>query len=342
MKRFTRVILTAASTMLIALQLIALPASAQEDTGGSGLQVSPATVPLELIPGQSQDVEFEVANPTANPVIITPKVFDFSSDNSSGRAVLNTDVNAEDNPRSIRRYISGLESIELASGGKFTYVLNVSIPDGAIPGAYFGAVAFQAIPADDAVDSEGVAVVFNANVAPLILVTVLGDAVTDGIVKDVSAGNLKDAAGQLNNDNIDRGSLFGSVPDTIVVEIENTGETFLEPLGVMTVKNMFGGEIAVNVNSSIIKGSVLPGSTRVFVSEMKQAIQSVEGTEEFKTIGGFGRFTVEGGIGLVNGGQTTDVRFTFWVIPAWLWIVLGAIVFTLVTFAYVTVRKFRG
>lgn len=327
MKRFARVILTAISSIFIALQLVGMPLRSQQDTG-SGLQVSPATNPIEMIPGQTKDIKISVKNPTGNEIIVSPVVYDFKSDGVTGSAILDTDPDSS-GVRSIKSYINGLEDVPLGIGESYEYNLSVTLPEQIIPGAYYGAVTFRAVPVGaDGLGSTS-AVSLNASVASLVLIDVLGDAETSGVIEEVYAAKLKDQDGLLDGNNIGSGYIFTRVPDAIAVKIKNSGDTFLEPLGVVTVKNMFGDSVEYNFNGAIVPGTLLPDSTRTFV-------------DAIDNLGGFGRFTVEGGIGLVDGGETTDIKITFWVIPVWMWLVLGVMSTSLIAGAYLAYRRIKG
>jgi hypothetical protein len=81
------------------------------------------------------------------------------------------------------------------------------------------------------------------------------------------------------------------------------------------------------MNNTNPRGVVLPESTRVF-------------TDPIENISKPGRYTIEANVSYGNGGEVYNVTSTFWYLPVWLLVVVGAIIVGLVLLSIFLYRKY--
>lgn len=289
---------------------------AQETNKGSGLSISPTRTELNITPGESEKIEISIRNITAGPIVAKPFVNDFEADNETGEPKLYKDSNQR-NSSSVHPFIKGLQDIPLAPGETKDLVYSVDIPNNAAPGAYYGALTYRAVPADQAAPESG-QVALTANVSSLVLIEVPGD-----ITEQIQILSIKALKGDK------AGSIFTTEPNKIGITISNKGNSFAKPFGTVTVTDMFGKEAyKYEVNNQTPRGNILPESTRVFKDEIKNIKRP-------------GRYSVVANISYGSGGVILIQKASFWYIPLWLLIGMILLLLTIVGGAYfIYTRKF--
>jgi len=107
------------------------------------------------------------------------------------------------------------------------------------------------------------------------------------------------------------GSYFTGGPLSVVMRLQNNGNTFLQPSGTVQVKNMFGSVVdSYELNSPDSAGTdrayVLPDQIRRFEDPLSDKLY-------------FGRYTIEATVSYIGGsGDLIQVNQSFWVVPYWL------------------------
>lgn len=283
--------------LLVILALIPFVSAQNEDqSGGSGLLVSPTRTEISAQPGEQKSFTVTIRNITTNSLTAQAFINDFESDNVSGTPQIITDE-SQRTPYTIANMLSGLKDLQLKPDEIKEVNLTIDVPANAAPGAYFGAVRYAAVP--EGTNTSDRQVSLTASVAHLVFVEVPGD-----ITEQIQLESLK---AQRNNE---QGSFFVSKPDSMALGVKNLGNGFSRPFGNVTVKNIFGGEVhRYDVNNTDPKGIVLPQSSRTFVDPLSGVNLP-------------GRYTATAAVAYGNGGEVVTFKSSFWYIPIWLIIVL--------------------
>lgn len=314
------------ASALLTTQLV----SAQQESTGSGLRISPTRSELSIVPGDNREVIQTVKNVTTNPVTVQPTLNDFESDGVTGEPRLIGDQD-QVSAYSLREFIALPEDFDLQPDEEKEVVISVNVPSEASPGAYFGSVLYRASPQGSSGDGQ---VALVASVGSLVLLEVPGEITEQIQINDISA-YLEDNAG----------SLFTKKPDAIGIEIENLGNSFSQPFGKVSVKDWRGNEIFLyELNDTTPRGNILPNSTRLFTQELfdveTRTVNDQEEITKTSPISWPGRYSITGNISHGTTGEIFTVNTTFWYIPAWLIIVLVVLVVSLIVGAVLMYRKY--
>jgi|SRR5579884_3015668 len=288
--------------------------------GASGLSISPLRTELTINPGKSDKISITLKNITGGPVLAKASILDFTSDNATGNPKIITNPNNND-PNSIRSFITNLPNVPLATNETTTISIPVLAPANAVPGAYYGLIEYQAIPQVNNTTSGNNKVALSAGVSSLVFITVPGNLIERMELKAIHI--YSDVEG--NNE----GLLFTSPPKTAGVELLNLGNGFEKPFGHVSLEDMSGKTIySYELNGSVTRGIVLPGSGRIFKNPLKN-IQSP------------GRYTLEASVSYGSGSAILIGKKTFWYLPVWLIVVIVLILLLLVGLALLARRRYR-
>jgi len=294
--------------------LAAVSITKAQETGGSGLSISPTRTELRIERGGNNKVEISVRNVTRGPIVAKPFISDFTSDDATGEPRL-TDKR---NSASIAPFVKGLQDIPLAPGENKNVTYTVNIPNDAVAGAYYGAITYRAVPANQA-NLESGEVALTANVASLVLVEVPGD-----ITEQIQVSSVK----VLKADKAS--SFFTGKPNKVAISIKNNGNSFSKPFGTVSVTDMSGKEVhSYELNNATPRGNILPKSSRTF-------------TDDLKGVKKPGRYTVTANISHGTGGEVLTQKVSFWYVPVWLIITLIVLVAAIAGGIYWLYRKQFG
>jgi hypothetical protein len=288
-------------------------------TGGSGLSISPTRTELRIERGKSDQVKVSIRNVTKGAIVAKPFVADFESDNETGEPKLLTDQKNH-NSASIFNFVKGLSDVPLAPGESKDLTYTVNIPNDATAGAYYGAITYRAVPANQATtENGGGEVALTANVASLVLVEVPGE-----ITEKIQITSIKALA------NGKGGSVFAHAPTKAAITIKNLGNSFAKPFGTVTVTNMSGKQIySYEINNVTPRSNILPKTGRTF-------------TDDIKNINKPGRYTITANVSFGSGGDVISQKSSFWYIPTWLMVILAVLVVGVVGGTYLLYRKQYG
>lgn len=304
---------------LLGLMLIAMAtplAGAQSTPTGSGLSISPTISEFTIKPGGSNSVTITLKNVTVGDVTAQGVVNDFESDNISGNPKIITDPNVQ-SPNSIKKFVSNLDNIPLKKGEQKNLIIALDVPKDTPPGAYFGILRFKAVPVGANAPAPG-QVALTASVGSIVLITV--------------PGNLREQV-QLTAVHVYRGAhdsnLFFTRPDKIGVEIKNFGNGFEKPFGNVEIQNTFGKSVgSFQFNNPKQLGNILPNSARIFNTKTSLIKQP-------------GRYKVTANVSYGSGSQVLSLTKTVWYIPAWLAIVIAAVILALLYLAFRAYRRYN-
>jgi hypothetical protein len=310
-----RLLILVTSSVILLSSLNFIPVAAQNANPGSGLSISPLHNLLTLDPGSSAQLQLNVKNITKNPVLAKAYVNDFKSDNKTGNPVIITDPN-EHLTTSIKKYVHTADA-QLAVGEKKQITIPVNIPKDATPGAYYGIIRFRVIPAGSAAPSDG-EVSLSASVGTIVLIQVKGD-----LKERAQLSSLK----VYNNDK--SGTIFFKKPNKVGVEINNLGNSFVQPFGKIVINNTSGKEIySYELNNTNPRATVLPITKRNFIDSIKNIDKP-------------GRYTVSASIALGDGSDVLVSQKTFWYMTGWMLFILLAILVFLAVATYFAYRHYR-
>lgn len=291
---------------------------AGDGQGGNGLSITPTRFEFVIERGKAETANIQIKNVTDKPILARAFLNDFEPEGNTGNPRLIID-SQEQSSSSIRDFVVGLQDVNVGPGETVPVDLPIQIPENAAPGAYYGAVRFQAAPPDsNNDDATNPQVALNASVAALVLVEVPGDITEKIEITSISA-YLEDK----------KGVLFTKKPNKSGIEVKNLGNGFSKPFGRVSINGPWGkGEVhSYELNNTSPRGNVLPKSSRLFTND----------------IGGIslpGRYTIQANISHGRGGEVLTATTSFWYIPIWLVGILGVFLIVLIGIAYYLFRKY--
>ncbi len=291
--------------VLVGLLIFGVAPAGAQQSGGSGLSISPTLFQYTLKPGQTTTLQITLKNVTLGAVTAQAFVNDFVSDGSSGNPKILTQPGVS-SPNSIKNFVFDLRDVPLDRGQQKTVKVSLNIPNGTPPGAYYGVIRYKAVPSGKNAPAPG-QVALTASVGTVVLVTV--------------PGNLQEQV-QLSAIHVYRGtrdsSVFFGKPDHVGIEIDNLGNGFERPFGTVQVQNMFGKNVdSYQFNNPKQLGNVLPKSTRIFTNPVSGVNQ-------------FGRYTITVNASYGDGSHILTLKKTFWYVPLWLAIAVIVILLALI------------
>jgi len=282
---------------------------------GSGFKISPVRQDVDLDRGETETYFIELENVTDVTQTATAVVNDFGpSENESGTPqLLVGNLAKEDWPYSIKSFVLPVDSVDIEAGGTVTLPVTISIPENAVPGAYYGVIRFISGAGEG---EEPGNVSLNASVGTIYLINVPGETVELLSLEQVAASNEE---GKL-------GSLFSSPPEFISIRLRNDGNTYVQPFGNVIVTDWTGNVVfEYDINNTLPPGNILPDSIRRFDD-------AIDG------IGAFGRYTIEVNVAYGDGGSIIHATAAFWVVP---WLTIGIIALGVAGLAYLSTRGIR-
>lgn len=259
------------------------------------IKMSPVRSDINISPGDSKQIQITATNLTNEAILVKPSLNDFISGDERGTPALILDDNQYAPTRSLKRFVGELDNVLIPGRESKTISVNISVPENARPGGYFGAVRLSAVNPDG-----GGQVNLSASVASLILLTVNGETteslrLTDFYVK--KNGEIRDV-------------FHNTEGAHISVRFENDGDVQLGPFGKVVV--MRSGVVVheVDFNNKDSRDMILPDSARVWDIPMEN-------------IDEIGDYTVQAFFTYGQKNQTTEVTKSFWVVP-YIWIIVAA------------------
>lgn len=281
------------TAVFIAVASFAVPASlisAQSTTGGQALEIGPPVITLSGNPGETVETAISLRDVSSTDLYVTAQVNDFEANGEDGtpKVILDEEVTT---PYSFKEWLRPIAPMILEPREIKSLKLYIDIPTSASPGGYYGIVRFTGVPPE----LEGSGVSLNASLGSLIFLKVNGEAKEELSLEEFSA-----SSGGITS------WILEGTPIVFAQRIKNTGNTFEQPVGLVTVKDMFGKTIAtIPVNEE--QRLILSDSTRKFEQTLDSSILGD------KIL--FGKYTAE--FAMTYGTSATELKDTmsFWVIP---------------------------
>lgn len=291
-------------------------AQTSANTTGQALEIAPPVVILKANPGQTVTTQISLRDVSKGSLIVSSQINDFraSGENGIPKIDLNT---SKPGSYSIINWINPPSDLTLNSKQIKNLPLTINVPANASPGGYYGVVRFTATPPE----LKGTGVSLSASLGSLIFITVNGTAKENLTVASFTASN-----------NGTTGWLFESTPIQFDARIQNNGNMFEQPVGVITITDMFNKKIA-NVNVNLPQDYVLPQSTRKFT----QILDSSQLGNRWL----FGKYKAELKLTYGAKNQTLTQTLTFWVIPWRLILVIIVVLIGVIIALYYTIKRYN-
>ena len=261
--------------------------------------VGPGKTELSLDPGQDSTQEIIVSNRSGATKIIDISVEDFQGTDNPNETI--QFLGTGKSPYSLKDYVKPeTNQITLNFGERLRLPVVISVPKTAAPGGLYGAVMVSASNIDESNNSgqSGAAsgkVKIITRVASLFFITVKGDTISDGSLKDFKTEK----------------GFYESGPINFNITSQNNGSIYLSPYGTIEVRNILGQKID---ERQVDPWFVMPASTRE---------REIKWNSNFL----FGRYTATL---LMNRGYKDVVdskSISFWVIP---WKIISIILIGLI------------
>ena len=158
--------------MAVAISPVAstvLAANGSTPGTGQALEIAP---PLENItgnPGQKITLKIQLRDVAKTDLIVSEEINDFVANGEDGTPKILIDKN-NDNPYSIKDWISPLPSFTIKPGDIQTLTVVINIPKDASPGGHYGVIRFTGTPPK----LKGTGVSLSASLGTLVLLRVNG------------------------------------------------------------------------------------------------------------------------------------------------------------------------
>ena len=275
----------------------------------SGLRISPTRSEVTVGQGEAGEAKFNIKNVTGGTIIVKSRLNDFDPQEDGSPKPLK---DGETNGASIKNFVTLPSDVTLEADKDTDVIIPVSIPSGQAPGAYYGVVLFQGLPANQ---SNAGQVSLTGSVGGIILVNVPGNIKESMQLVSIRAGRVTPGS----NNEVRLSNVFAQPFDRVQVKVKNTGNSFLKPYGKVSVSDWRGREItSYEMNDTDPRANVLPSSQRIF-------------TNKISGVKVPGRYTISAGLAYGDGGDVLTQKVNVWYLPIWTVIVavllLGAIVF---------------
>ena len=246
--------------------------------------VGPGKIELNLKPGEQRTIPIKISNRLGETKSFNLDVEDFTGSNDPKETVVL--LGDQRGPYSLRDFISFEEpNFTLNAGERATIPVTISVPADAEPGGLYGTLLVSVVtsPSAEGRSSGGSAIV--SRIGTLFFVTVPGDVNKVGEVVDFGTTGKK--------------RFFGKGPINFEILFKNDSSVHLNPYGVVSVKNMYGEEVASIVADPWF---ALPQSLR---------LRELTWNREFL----FGKYTAKAEINRGYDNIVDTKEFTFYVLP---------------------------
>ncbi|MEK7478252.1 MAG: hypothetical protein AAB645_02710 [Patescibacteria group bacterium] len=271
--------------------------------------VSPTRNEIRLNPGESTIKNIYITNKLGRDADFKIEIEDISGTKNLSQVIAYYGTGL--GPYSIKNYVIVNDSVvNVPAGGTKAIPIMISLPKNAKPGGFYGGVFFSVV---NNAQTSGGAKIIN-RLGSLLFLRVKGEVMEKGEVKifNIIGG---------------RHYLFTNNPIDFQVVFANTGNIYLNPYGVVEIKNAKG---QVLENYTIDPWFVFPDSERA---------RQIHWTHKFLV----GRYTASL---LLNVGYTENhtetANWDFWIIPWWIIVLAAVSVIFIIIVLFKMIAKFRN
>jgi hypothetical protein len=271
--------------------LAATAATPAPTNSGQALEIAPPLIYLSVSPGQTVSTQILIRDVSGTALVVSGQANDFvaSGEDGTPKVLLNNDTN---DPYSLKSWVVPPADLQLIPKQIKTLPVTINVPANASPGGHYGVIRFTA---SAPTLNGGSGVSLSASIGALMLITVSGKITENLSIAEFSV-----------NHNGKTGTVFQSGPVGFVERLKNNGNVHEQPVGQVTVTDMFGKKLA-SVNVNLPPGNVLPASTRKFSQVLDK---SVIGNKKL-----FGHYTAKLSITYGTSKKVLSDSLGFWVIP---------------------------
>jgi hypothetical protein len=276
-----------ASTVLAASSTTSTPTA----DNGQALEIAPPVIYISVNPGQTLTTQILIRDISSGDLIVAGQANDFVASGEDGTPKILLNNNDSNNPYTLKNWVAPLPNLLLIPRQIKSMTVTLNVPANASPGGHYGVIRFTATPPS----LQGSGVSLSASLGALMLVTVSGK-ITEGLtVSQFSVNNGGKS-----------GSFFQSGPLNFVEALKNTGNVHVQPIGQVSITDMFGKKLAA-VNVNLPPGNILPQSIRKFQQPLDK---TVIGNKRL-----FGRYTANLKVTYGTSHKVLTASLVFWVIP---------------------------
>jgi hypothetical protein len=288
----------------------------QAKVGGNALKVSPVRQSISMDPASTKTIQVTIENMTTTPANLHPVVNDFvagSDEKGQPNIILNENEYAPSH--SFKRFVTKIPDFTLGPRETRNISVKINVPADAAGGGYFGAVRFGAADPND----PNRQVSLSGSVGSLVLLRVNGNITEKIAIESFDVRqNGKPKAFFTTNKNLQA-----------VVRFKNDGNVQVEPFGKFALKKSGQTLSTDEINVVQPRGAVLPDSIRRFEAQLTK-------------VGPLGKYTIEGNFGYGTTGQLLTAKKTFYVIPVYIFILVGLVLIAILFAIFVVPRMVRN
>ncbi len=298
----SRIVLT---SLMVGLAVTIFPATTQATT------MSPTRMELDADPGTTTYANIKIYNDEKAKRTYYLSAAKFETQGETGDPVFVPEERGE-----LVSWFKFPDSVEVGGQQYKELAVQIDIPQDAKPGGYFAAVFASVVPP---INNDPGAVSIQSDVGTLILFRVNGDFPKDDSIVEFNTKDKK--------------HWYSKIPVEFYFRFRNAGADRAQPLGDITVKNIFG-QVTKIIPANKGAGNVLPQSIRRFDSAWVTVggdtdIEQHTGPVTYPTFKNFwshvqyewnnlaiGRYTANIKVTVNNdASRTHSEKVAFWVIP---------------------------
>lgn len=283
----------------IAISFMGAHASAQERLS---IELKPTVIEEVVEVGKNYQYQVTVANLGDLPQTLIPTVRDIVGVGADGNPLFADLDDREANPSALSEWISFEDpEVTIAPGARAIISFSVAVGDLAEPGTHMGAISLVQRGTEGVQMGTGVGYELGA----IVLLNVQGEIVESARIKSFA---------------VER-AVFSEPRAQFEIKLENDGNVFVRPIGIIDITDMFGNKVeTIEVNS---------GGTRVF-PRSERAFAAMWESSGFRV--GKYEATLALSMESVAGGQRTlSATQQFWVLPM---NILGPVIGGLLVFVF--------
>lgn len=275
--------------------------------GEEGVTLSPPVTEVTINPGEQYKGKIKLTNPLDKLVELYTSAMDFLPEGETGGQKFLAPT-SENRKFSLASWIIMSKSVVAMTPEEVEEIeYTINVPKDAEPCGHYAVIFFSSQPPELKGDQTQVALA--SQVGGLILATIPSDKCEPkGMVETFTAPwlNLK-------------------TPVDFLIRIRNNGLVHFKPIGEIKIKNWRGVIIdSFKVNEG--GGNVLPNSARRFEEKWE--------AKDFKWYQKIGRFKAD--LGMIYGDEKGKKSLTnslvFWIIPWWIFVIIGLILALIIYF----------
>jgi len=220
--------------------------------GGRTVIVAPSKIEITAKPGETIRREFVVANQSADNLNLALRFENLAAPENPLDGVSLAEDKTPIFP--LTPYLSaGVRSFTLPPNSRVIIPIVIDLPKKITPGGYYGAAVLSITSIGNGVTGTHLV----TRLTPLLFLRVAGPTVETGALIDF---NL-----------IGSHFRFSAAPPTFYLTYQNTGTVYLNPYGLIKIKNQITGR---KINLPIDPWFVLPGTTRIREVETSRTLAS--------------------------------------------------------------------